>query len=860
MTSCRDTSCPNFPPDKEVPYIKGSTNKIMWISDYPSLTDTYFGSLLSGEAGEYLDYVLCESDLSRSDLFVASAIRCHIDKKALPIKQLNSIMKCCQSKLYRAIKVMQPKIIIAAGELAAKQFGKSVGGVKKNRGLINNNTLGVPLLITYSPNFCVLNPSFQTEFERDIKLVKHFVDNNYEIKFPEPIVEQIKDLEEVLPEDLQSIAIDTETQGLDWLNPNSLLISFSVCFNNTHAYQIPLQVWADNVSDADYFILTAKKSYRTVTETSIPIKRCENFEKNLKLLGDIIENPKIKKYMFNGQFDLSFIYTTYKKVFKRDLQIQNFAIDVQALAHALDENLFMRSSLESARKHFSNFKSQYSVDFDKTFDKDNVILIPKDDLASYAALDAYTTFMTADGSKQQLLIKESKSLQNYFIKFVMPTLSYALPTLTMNGGFIDKQSIPQVKDEIAQLIQQTHKEAIDLIPVGVKYLPEHKTLKLSRNFLVKDTLYHKKGFGIKPPGFTKGGTTPSVSSEVRTYLKGAKIPKDAATFIEKYETWSMLNVLLTRYIKAFETNIRSDGRIHPTYSIITTATGRSSASNPSWQNLPKRSESAKLIRRLVIPEPGNVLLALDYSQNELRFMAWLSDDETMKQVYKDDGDIHTKTALAILGKEREEVDDTEFKAARRSAKSLNFGLLYGMSVGGFQRYAKLSYNVDLSYEESARLINVFFTTYPSIKDYHRKVINFARKFQYVQSPYGRKRRLPNINSAIPGEAARSERQALNHAIQAAASDTALVALNELLRKDILNPEEAKPIMFVHDELVFEIKESKVAEYVPLIQYEMENPPLKELFGINLSVPLKTDAQIGYNYADLSPYNAENEEN
>lgn len=1177
-------ACPNYPPTSEVPYKKGLSTDVLLIVDQPTLTDTYIKELLAGEPGEYLQYVFDKTGIKKGAFWIASAARCHFDKQSLSVKQVNSILKCCGEKLHKLIKLIKPKLVIATGELAAKQFGKSVGGVKRNRGLVKSVGEDYPaVLITYSPSYCVVNPSYQVEFERDIALAKSYIDNGFELNVIEPVVEQVEDLESVLPDNLQTIAIDTETQGLDWLDPNSLLISFSICFNRSHAYQVVLQQWADNVSQADYFITTTQKEYRTKVETCIPIKRAVNYEKNLKLLRDLIENPNIKKYMFNGQFDLCFIARECEKTLNHKLQIKNFAMDVQALAHALDENLFSRASLESVRKRFSNFNSQYSVTFDTNFDKNNVILIPKDELCSYAALDAYTTFISGLGAKEALL-SETKSLQNYFIRFVMPTLSYALPTLTMNGGYIDKAAIPSVKDEVAQLIQKTHKEAIDLIPYRIKKDLAPHMLRLSRNALVRDTLFHKDGFNIKATNPTKGGVLPSVGSEARTYLKGAKIPENAAQFIEKYEQWSMLNVLLTRYIKAFETSIRSDGRIHPTYAVVTTSTGRTSTVSPSFQNLPKRSESAKMIRRLIVPEQGNVLLALDYSQNELRWMAHLSQDETMRQVYREDGDIHTKTALAILGKPREEVSDAELKPARRSAKCfhpdtevltkegwvsfknlkpnievmqavkngtsidlewskplyfklepnhtdslvsirseninlkvtpdhqmlvqrqngnfdkvsidsfvkarsfwnagyysssncsnleeriirlavatqadgsyfphgirfgfyktrkverllgllengeyniaehkngknrpvtaitlkgpivdniksllnldktfnwnmlnwslsdrlividelkywdsfyhkngkfinysstakincdviqalcaisgwktklrvdvsdrystgciynlhlkdspksrglssgklasyelnsepytgdvavismpsdiilvrshegdgrqiplichqcMNFGLLYGMSTMGFQRYSKISYDIDLTFDEAASFINLFFSTYPGIQKYHRSVINFARKNGYVQSPFGRKRRLPGINSNMPGEAARCERQALNHAIQSAASDMALIALNEILKSGILDPKEAKPIMFVHDELVFEIKETRLDYYAPLIQYQMENPPLKKLFGVEFAIPIKTDAQIGYNYADLSSYTAKDEDN
>ena len=1462
MKYCKDSSCSLYDCRLEIPYFKQKNNSILIIGDSPTKLDLMQKRPFTGVSLELLETAFFEAGLAFEDAFLAYAVRCRFDKKVLSIKQINDILNCCKKKLDKLIEFLQPRVILICGDLPLKQFIKKPGGVDKNRSTFTTLPSGIPAFVTYSPVFCNTNKSYVVEFKQDIKTLARFVKNNYQPIKLEPKVEQIADLSVVLPSDLKSIAIDTETQGLDWLDPNSLLLSFSVCFDEKVAYQVSLNEWAETVSDAESWIEVSSKEYRQVIQRSIPIKKSINYFKNLKILAAILKSGSVRKYMFNGQFDLCFIAQEYKKAFNAELEVNNFAIDVQALAHLLDENVFSRASLESVRKSYTTFDHDYSINFDASFDKGNMVLIDKEQMGYYAALDAYTTFVTANAAKRRLLFSEKKSLQNYFVKFVMPTLTYGLPTLTMNGGYIDKASIPKVKHELAVKIKAIHDDVITrLIPYKIRQLHAEKGLKLSRIALLRDALYHADGYNLDTDEVTKGGSMPSFSAQTRVYLKSAELPPKARELIELYEEWSSLNVLLTRYIKAFETSIRSDGRIHPTYAIVTTSTGRTclakgtlvyvsdarekvpiedikvgdrvwsfkessielvstkvawsgltyknknlvkvtykkqdngsvafidctpdhlflldngsykqardliygdrlvslerlenidpmvvsvsdcdytldvydltidgppnfiangvcvhnSTSQPSFQNLPKLNENSKIIRKLIVPEAGNVLLAIDYSQClvpetliktdqgikplaevighnykvlsvnkqfcfeykdvlngwctgenevfnivlqsggnvvatanhkfydacfqartiadlgvdayvintnslnsyvvdrivsitplgrrltyqievadnhnyvlanglvskncELRWMAHLSQDETLKQVYKDDGDIHTKTALALLGKTIDTVSSDELKAARKSAKCfhpdtevltkdgwvsfrnlkpetevmqavkngtsinlewskplyfklepnhtdslvsiqseninikvtpdhqmlvqrkngkfdkvsidsfvkarsfwnagynrsfassiaeeriirlavatqadgsyfsrdirfglyktrkierllslledgeynitkhkndknrpvtaitlkgpivdkiksllssdktfnwnmlgwslsdrltvinelkywegfyhkpgkfitysstiktncdiiqalcaisgwktklqvevsdkystgciyrvhlknspksrglscdklvsykvesepytgdvavismpsdiilvrshegdggqipiichqcLNFGLLYGMSVAGFQRYAKVKYSIDLSYEEAENLVDIFFSTYPGIRSYHKKVIAFARKFKYVQSPFGRIRRLPGIASFDKKEIARCERQALNHAIQSAASDTALVALNQLISKKVLNKKEANPIIFIHDELVFEINEKKLEYYYPLIKQEMENPPLKELFGVEFSIPLRVDAKIGFNFGDLEDYPAKGE--
>jgi DNA polymerase-1 len=194
------------------------------------------------------------------------------------------------------------------------------------------------------------------------------------------------------------------------------------------------------------------------------------------------------------------------------------------------------------------------------------------------------------------------------------------------------------------------------------------------------------------------------------------------------------------------------------------------------------------------------------------------------------------------------------KKARRDAKVVNFGLIFGMSVPGLMNYAKQEYGVTLTRDQAQAWFDAFFGTYRRIRPYHKETIAFCKRMGYVESPLGRRRHLPEIHSENDRERMEAERQAINHPIQSPSSDTVLIALSEMKRKETFHPEYCRPSLFIHDELVFELKDcSKLEDYVKKINYEMENPPLERNFGFKLSVPLVAEGNLGKNLNSMKEF-------
>ena len=413
--------------------------------------------------------------------------------------------------------------------------------------------------------------------------------------------------------------------------------------------------------------------------------------------------------------------------------------------------------------------------------------------------------------------------------------------------------LPNVKNELLQQQDYLYLKLMAAIPNSIKEKYRDKRspeAPLTKTNMIREMLYTKEGLNIPMMKDKKKKETDSVDKKIRVELLSRKLSKKASEFISDYNQWTVLNTLLTRYVAGIEKAVRIDGRIHSSFSLGVAATGRSASSSINLQNIPKRGSLAKIIRKLFVAPPGYVLISADASQAELRFMALLAQEPTMLEIYREGGDIHGKTAEVVTGKTREEMTEAEYKEARQKSKAVNFGFLYGAGWRTFQRVAKIDYGVEVSDADAQQIRELFFDKYSAIKDYHRKVKSFCHQRKYVISPLGRVRHLPEIDSTDDKVVKDTERQALNHAIQSVASDSVLLSALEIMK--VCPPEECAPVLFIHDDLTFQVREDLVDKYVRIIKHHMINPPLEQ-FGVNLNLPLGSDTQVGRSLADMHDY-------
>jgi DNA polymerase-1 len=304
--------------------------------------------------------------------------------------------------------------------------------------------------------------------------------------------------------------------------------------------------------------------------------------------------------------------------------------------------------------------------------------------------------------------------------------------------------------------------------------------------------------------------------------------------IELILQYRQLSKLKSTYVDALPALIdRRTGRVHTTLNQTGTTTGRLSSSDPNLQNIPIRTETGNKIRKAIIARPGAYLLSGDYSQIDLRVLAHLSRDPGLIAAFAQDEDIHAMTASRIFGIPKDEVT----LEMRRNAKTVNFGVIYGMSDYGLEQATKLSR------EEAARFITLYFEEYPKVKEYLEATKEQARRLGYVQTVLGRRRFLPEINSANRMVREGAERMAINAPVQGSSADIIKIAMINLHREMEKRTLESKMLLQIHDELLFEVPESEVEAVKSLVAELM--PRAFELY-----VPVKIDIKLGRNWAEM----------
>ncbi len=297
--------------------------------------------------------------------------------------------------------------------------------------------------------------------------------------------------------------------------------------------------------------------------------------------------------------------------------------------------------------------------------------------------------------------------------------------------------------------------------------------------------------------------------------------------------YRQLSKLKSTYVDGILPEIAEDGRVHGSFHLMTTATGRLSSSNPNLQNIPARTALGSEIRRLFVPGAADALLMdADYSQIELRVLAEISGDENMRQAFRNGTDIHTLTASQVFGVPAEEVTGE----MRHRAKAVNFGIVYGISAFA------LAADIEVSREEASEYMRCYLERFPGVRDYMKNVVAQARKDGYVTSISGRRRYLPELSSKVFAVRSFGERVALNAPIQGSAADIIFIAMNGVYRRLKRENMRSKLLLQVHDELLLEVPDAEASAVRRILQEEMEN-------AVSLSVPLTVEINTGRNWAE-----------
>jgi DNA polymerase-1 len=437
-----------------------------------------------------------------------------------------------------------------------------------------------------------------------------------------------------------------------------------------------------------------------------------------------------------------------------------------------------------------------------------------EDIKEYAAEDADITFQLKEVFSPILDKAETKKL---FEEIEIPLIP-VLAAMEMEGINLDadflKSMATDMQKEIADFEQKIYETA------GEKF-------NLASPKQLGEILFDKLKIGGAKQKKTKTGQY-ATGEEVLSYLANEhQIVKDILD-------WRQMVKLQNTYIDALPNQVdKKTGRVHTDYMQTVAATGRLSSNNPNLQNIPIRTERGRLIRKAFIARDENyTLVSADYSQIELRIIAALSGEENMIKAFQNHEDIHRSTAAKVFNVPLEQVT----KEQRSNAKTVNFGIIYGVSAFG------LSNQTSLSRSESAALIDAYYKTYPRLKSYIQEQIDFARNHGYVQTVLGRRRYLKDINSANAVVRSAAERNAVNAPIQGSAADIIKIAMINIYKKLTSENWKSKMLLQVHDELVFDVHNSELEKIQPMIKYEMEN-------AFKLSVPFEVEIGSGRNWLE-----------
>jgi len=405
-------------------------------------------------------------------------------------------------------------------------------------------------------------------------------------------------------------------------------------------------------------------------------------------------------------------------------------------------------------------------------------------------------------------------LLNLFKNIEMPLLK-VLSVMELNGIKLDSKFL-------SKLSKKFHKELEELEESIFKYSNEKFNIASPKQ--LGEVLFGKMKI-IDKPKKTKSGQF-STSEDVLTKLASKHI------IVQKVLEWRSLQKLLNTYIDSLPKQVDSiSNRIHAEFNQAVASTGRLSSNNPNLQNIPIRNPRGREIRKAFVCKNNDYLmLSADYSQIELRVIAALSKDPNMISAFKNNEDIHSSTAAKVFNIDIDKVT----KEQRSNAKTVNFGIIYGVSAFG------LSNQTSLNRSESKELIESYYNAYPKLKNYISDQINFARENGYVETIFGRKRYLKDINSRNPIVRGAAERNAVNAPVQGSAADIIKLAMISIQNKIEENGFKSKMLVQVHDELVFEIHKNELEKMKILIQNLMENVH-------DLGIPLKVDMDVGLNW-------------
>ena len=617
------------------------------------------------------------------------------------------------------------------------------------------------------------------EIDKNSEKTAEIKKKNYElIKNEKEIEDWMKESEEI-----GEFAIDTETTSLD---PHSAkLVGISISNRIGNACYIPLNhVSGNNLNE----------------------------KKVLSVLKNYLEDESIKKVGQNIKFDFIVFY-------HRGITLNSME-DTMLMSYTLDAGK-NRHNMDTLSEIHLGHKTIKFKDLVGTGKKQlNFSEVDISEAKDYAAEDADITFRLYKIFSKSL---KAEKLLNIYELFEKPLIKI-LAEMEIKGIKLDKSSLNKLSSKFSTKIQKLEKSIFKI---------SKKIFNIGSTKQLGEIMYNDlKIAALKKTKKGSFATSASVLEDLA--FKGYEFPK---LILE----WRQISKLKNTYSDALPEYINQNTkRVHTSFLLAATTTGRLASSDPNLQNIPIKSDDGKDIRKAFVSEKNNKLISADYNQVEMRILADLADVKQLKKAFLNNEDIHTLTASQVFGKEINKIDSE----TRRKAKAINFGIIYGISQYG------LAKQINVSNNEAEEFLNSYFKKFPEIKDYMKTTVNFCRKSGYVSNIFGRKTHLTGINDKNFNVRNFQERAAINAPIQGSASEIMRLAMIRI-NKEISNNKNnsLKMLLQIHDELIFEESSKETKKSTKLIKDLMLSVKDSELHSF--SIPLLVDVNIGENWGELN---------
>jgi DNA polymerase I len=623
-----------------------------------------------------------------------------------------------------------------------------------------------------TPDWLALLPLFKEfEFTTLMKLLPstETAEKSYEV------ITSPEKLHEFLTGVRDEVAIDLEAAGRNPLTDG--LIGVSVCREKDKAFYVP-------IGHSD---LAGSSGQMGLGEMA-------------KELSPVLQDQAVFKIGHNLKYELVMLS-------RNGIPVSGKLFDTMIAAYLLNPNKPNHSLEEVAFEYLSRMKKSFTeiMKKRKTFAE-----VPVEEAVSCAAECAALSYELKDILFRKL---EEEGLLDIYNNIEMPLIP-VLADMEMAGIKIDTALLNSLSEEVSAEVESIQQRVFFL--AGEEF-------NINSPKQLSTVLF--QSLGLTPTKKTKTG-----------FSTGMEVLEDLCEFHElprEVLEYRSLTKLKSTYLDALPLLVNAKtGRLHTSFNQTVTATGRLSSTDPNLQNIPVRGDWGKRIRRAFITEPGNLLISADYSQVELRILAHLSGDDNLIDAFREEKDVHTRTAAELFSISPDQVTPE----MRRTAKTVNFGVIYGISAFG------LSESLNVSHKEAEKYIRQYFERHPGVSEYIKNILTEAKKNGFVTTLFGRKRPVPELHSRNRTIQQQGERLAVNSPIQGAAADIIKIAMIRICQNLRNRKLQAKMVLQVHDELLFEAPEPELDAVLEIVKEGMER-------AVELSVPLKVDIGYGKNWTE-----------